>query len=118
MNAIILNRDELRETLTEISLQVTQSVLEQIRAEKPVARQVMTMAQLAEYLQVTNQSIRNWIRRDEKDNPLPVRGVGADPRFNLSEIDEWTRREAARQSENRKKNLESFRTIKQFPANH
>ena len=111
MNAIILNRDELRETLTEISIQVTQSVLEQIRAEKPVARQVMTMAQLAEYLQVTNQSIRNWIRRDENDNPLPLHGVGADPRFHLSEIDEWTRREAARQTEKRKKNRECLPPI-------
>ena len=101
--AIILNQDELRETLTEISLQITQSVLDQIRAENPVARPVMTLAQLADYLQVTTQSIHNWIRRDENDNPLPVRGVGADPRFHLSEIDEWTRREAARQSENRKK---------------
>ena len=111
MNAIILNRDELRETLTAISLEVTQSVLDQIRAETPVARPVMTMAQLADYLQVTTQSIRNWIRRSENDNPLPLHGVGGDPRFHLSEINEWSRREAERQSKKRQKNLECFPPI-------
>lgn len=65
----------------------------------------MTMAQLAEYLQVTAQSIRNWIRRCKTENPLPFHSVGEDPRFHVTEINEWSRREAERQTEKRKKKV-------------
>lgn len=106
MNAIILNKEELRETLTEISLEVSQTIINQIRAETPVVRPVMTMAQLADYLQVSTQSIRNWVRRHHDDNPLPQHGVGGDPRFHFTEINEWSRREAERQFERRRKKSE------------
>lgn len=103
MNAIILNTDDLRQTLSELSLEVSQAIITQLRSEMPVLRPVMTMAQLADYLQVSTQSIRNWIRRDKISNPLPFHAVGGDPRFHLNEINEWTAREAARQSNKRKK---------------
>lgn len=95
MQAIIISREELRATLSEITKEVTQSLVEQIRVENPPARQVMTTAQLAEYLQVSNQSILNWTRRKESDNPLPAHYAGADPRFFLEEVRAWSKHEAA-----------------------
>ena len=95
MQAIIISSEELRAALSEITREVTQSVVDQIRAENPPVRQVMTTAQLAEYLQVSNQSILNWTRRRTNDNPLPAHYAGADPRFFIEEVREWSHREAA-----------------------
>jgi transposase len=54
----------------------------------------MTIKQAAEYLSVTEQSIRNWSNRADDENPFPVHYAGGDPRFIRTEIDLWTEREA------------------------
>lgn len=95
MDAIIISRDDLLAALSLVTREVTESVVEQIRQDNPPARQVMTTAQLAQYFQVSNQSILNWTRRKESDNPLPVNYAGADPRFFLEEVRAWSEREKA-----------------------
>jgi hypothetical protein len=57
-------------------------------------RPVMTLAQLAEHLQVSKTAIQKWVKR--LDHPLPVHYLGADPRFHLSEVNVWSREEAER----------------------
>lgn len=54
----------------------------------------MTVKQLADRWQVTQQSILNGVRREE--NPLPVHYVGGNPRFHLTEVDAWSKAEAIR----------------------
>lgn len=59
----------------------------------------MTKKQLAEYLQVDPQSITNWQNRSE--NPLPHGYVGADPRYYLAEVQQWTRENEKRRRKNK-----------------
>lgn len=94
MNAIILNESELKQTLREMSVEISQTVVSKMLIDSPPARAVMTARQLAEYLQVTERSISVWTRR--KINPLPVGYVGSDPRFFADEVRDWMKREAAR----------------------
>lgn len=54
-----------------------------------VARPVMTRAQLAEYWQVEERSITNWMAHTP--HPLPVHYVGTAPRFHKVEVDVWSR---------------------------
>ena len=54
--------------------------------EKPSLEPLMTRAQVAAYLKVTEASISNWIARAG----FPVRKVGADFRFDRSAVDAWT----------------------------
>ncbi len=49
--------------------------------------EVMTLAQLCQYWQVSQPSINLWINTQG----LPVHYVGADPRFHKSEVDTWSR---------------------------
>jgi predicted DNA-binding transcriptional regulator AlpA len=92
--AIIINQDELKETLSGISKDIISGMFEEIKSSHPPAREVMTLTQLADYWQVTKQSIINWVKRDEF--PLPVHYVGGDPRFHLSEINAWSKMEGLR----------------------
>jgi len=48
---VIISKDDLKKTLTEISREITQTVIIQLRAETQPARELMTLAQTAEYLQ-------------------------------------------------------------------
>ncbi len=59
-------------------------------------RSLITIKELAELWDVSERSIREWITT----NGLPYRRVGADLRFDLTEVDEWTKR-------HRKNNLPS-----------
>ena len=58
------------------------------------SRPVMTMRQLTEYLQVTEQAIFNWIKRSV--NPFPVGYAGGVPRFFVDEVRDWMKDEADR----------------------
>ncbi|GEM_PF-2365099 len=49
---------------------------------------LMTIKDLADYLQVTPRTIRGWIN----NQGLPTRYAGDDPRFDLAEVSEWTKR--------------------------
>lgn len=92
---IVVERDKLQIIIEEIFSQIVGAVVTQIRQESLLPCEVLTTKQLAEFLQVSTQSILNWCRRKENENPLPVRYAGADPRFYKSEIDAWSLREAA-----------------------
>ena len=46
-----------------------------------------TIDEVAEYLRVTKDTIRAWIR----ENKIPNYKVGKQYRFKLSEIDEWVK---------------------------
>ncbi len=92
--AIIISETELKQTLSEISRNIVSEMFAEIKRTHPPQREVMTVKQLAEYWQVTQQSLWNWIKRDE--NRLPVHYVGGDPRFHLSEVDLWSKEEANR----------------------
>ena len=49
---------------------------------------LVTTKELAELLRVSTRSIRKW----KAKKGLPYRCVGADLRFDLAEVDEWTKR--------------------------
>ncbi len=51
-------------------------------------RSLVTIKELAELWDVSERSIRDWIAKEG----LPYRRVGADLRFDLTEVDEWTKR--------------------------
>jgi excisionase family DNA binding protein len=53
--------------------------------KKPDTPEIMTLSQVAEYLQFTTQTIQNKIR----SGGLPVSYRMGDPRFIKKEIDEW-----------------------------
>ena len=46
-----------------------------------------TLDEVAEYLRVTKDTIRTWVR----ENKIPNYKVGKQYRFRLSEIDEWVK---------------------------
>lgn len=65
-------------------------VLEELAKEKGRQAEfppVMTIKQVAAYLQVTEQTVRNKIKQEN----LPVTGRCGDPRFIRSDIDAWLR---------------------------
>ena len=98
---IIISKDVLKQTLVEVASQV----YDQIEYSRPKPREVMTLAQLAEFWQVKKQSILVWVNRAPDENPLPVDYVGSDPRFFYSEIREWSRREKERKFAKRGKQI-------------
>ncbi|MDX2042499.1 MAG: helix-turn-helix domain-containing protein [Acidobacteriota bacterium] len=51
-------------------------------------RSLVTIKELAELWDVSERGIRDWIAKES----LPYRRVGADLRFDLIEVDEWTKR--------------------------
>lgn len=74
----------------EIEASMTRAVavaVEQLAAF--VARPVMTRKQLADYWQVEERSITNWLNC--KAHPLPVHYVGTAPRFHRVEVDQWSK---------------------------
>lgn len=89
--ALIVNEDELKEKLKEIFEEIAPAIIERIR-EKTATRELMTIAQAADYLQCSTQSIVNWSRRPADQNPLPACYAGADPRFYKTELDAWLAR--------------------------
>lgn len=80
MSTVYLEKEDLVQMLRDMSAKVIPT------------REVMTAKQLAEYWQVSKQSVLNWARRP--DSPLPCHFVGADPRFHRDEVNEWSRQEA------------------------
>ncbi len=100
--ALIVNEDELKEKLKEIIEEIAPAIIEQIR-ENNCARELMTIAQAADYLQCSTQSIVNWSRRPANQNPLLACYAGADPRFYKSELDAWLARSGViKQNANKK----------------
>ncbi len=91
--AIIISESELRQQLSEIVRTVVSEIFDEIKNTHPPLREVMTMTQLADYWQVTKQSVMRWTRRE--NFPLPVHYVGGDPRFHLTEVNQWSKDEAA-----------------------
>lgn len=73
---------------------VVAELLEAARAMNQTP-EVMTLAQLAKYWQVTKMSIHNWTRR--KEFPLPIHYTGGNPRYHKIEVDSWSKLEAARE---------------------
>ena len=100
--AIIIDKDELKDLLTEILRESAQSVIFQLRAELSSSAEVMTLAQTANYLQCSIQSIKNWSERGEGENPLPCGNAGADPRFYKSKVDNWLVKEKIFRRKNKK----------------
>ncbi len=49
---------------------------------------LMTLEQVAAYLNYRKRTIQDWIANEG----FPVRRCGADPRFDRAEVDEWTMR--------------------------
>lgn len=85
--------------IEELLLQMVDSVVAQLIEKtnlKPTPG-VMTLQQLAEYWQVSKQSIINWVKREEYS--LPVHYVGGDPRFHLMEVNTWSKSEGIRRLE-------------------
>lgn len=62
---------------------------QQNATQKIAEKALMKIEDVAAYLNVTKRAIRGWIKKDA----FPVRYVGADLRFDLTEVDEWTKRE-------------------------
>jgi hypothetical protein len=54
----------------------------------------MTDKELADYWQVSVDSVRNWTKRT--DDPLPCGSMGEMRRYHRDEADQWARDEAAR----------------------
>jgi PTS system nitrogen regulatory IIA component len=50
-----------------------------------LARPVMKVKEIAEYLRVNSNTVRRWIRKGE----IPAFKVGTDYRFKRDEIDKW-----------------------------
>lgn len=99
--ALIVDKDELKEKLKEIIEEIAPAIIEQIR-EKTATRELMTIAQAADYLQCSTQSIVNWSRRPADQNPLLACYAGADPRFYKTELDAWLVRGGAIKQSTRK----------------
>lgn len=91
---VIINKDELRETLYEFSEQISRTIIEKMTNNSIESRKLMNLAQVADYLQCSKQSVKNWTKRPEDKNPLPMCSAGADPRFFKGEVDLWMREEA------------------------
>lgn len=89
---VIISKDELHKTLAEIA----GKVLDEIEFSRPKPREVMTLAQLAEFWQVRKQTIIVWTKRPRNQNPLPVDYVGSEPRFFYGEIRQWSKVEKER----------------------
>ena len=77
-------------------------------------RDCMDIHQLADYLQCSEQSIRNWQSRT--DNPLPHGYIGADPRYFLAEIREWSHENARRRRKNKSDQAEEKPNAQRKPA--
>ncbi len=92
--ALIVNQNELKEKLKEILEEIVPVIIERARTET-VPRELMTIAQAADYLQCSTQSIVNWSKRSADRNPLVACYAGADPRFRKSELDAWLARGSA-----------------------
>ncbi|MBS3915567.1 MAG: hypothetical protein KG003_13815 [Bacteroidetes bacterium] len=99
---VIIQQDELEQKLEEVAGRV----LDRLEFSRPKPREVMTLAQLADFWQVNKQSILNWMNREPDDNPLPVDYVGSDPRFFYSEIREWSGREKERKFAAKKQKID------------
>lgn len=59
--------------------------------------QLLTAAQAAEFLQLQTRSLYAMVRAARSQvrrpvNPIPFRKVGHELRFQLAELDEWTKR--------------------------
>lgn len=102
--ALIVNQDELKEKLKEIIEEIVPAIIERVKAETSV-RELMTVAQAADYLQCSTQSIINWSKRPADQNPLRPCYAGADPRFHKSELDAWLARGGAIKQNAGAKNL-------------
>lgn len=48
---------------------------------------LLTVEQIAEYLQKSNQSVRSYIR--SKNHPLPAKRIGRDYRIDKTKFSEW-----------------------------
>jgi excisionase family DNA binding protein len=81
-NLVLINKSDLEAMFKDVALKLQSSEI----------REVMTLKQLAEYLQASRQSLLNWTKRS--NHPLPVHYIGADPRFHRSEVDQWSKEEA------------------------
>jgi hypothetical protein len=57
----------------------------------------LTKKEAALYLDVSERSIAEWSARPEKNNPLPCRNAGGEPRFRREDLDAWAERERQRQ---------------------
>lgn len=77
-------------------------------------RDCMDIHQLADYLQCSEQSIRNWQNRS--DNPLPHGYIGADPRYYLAEVQQWTHENAKRRRKNKSDQGEEKPNTQRKPA--
>lgn len=75
--------------LINVFFEVTETEIQAHRqTSKIYDASLMTIKEIAAHLKVTPRSIRTWI----DDDGFPVRYVGADPRFDLAEVEEWTKR--------------------------
>lgn len=96
-------KEDLRDILSEILLGVVKPAMERAKTEEFYFPAIMTLTQLTEYLHVSPQSISNWAKRSEDNNPFPIKYAGGDPRFYQKEVDAWiieeTRRRKLRKNE-------------------
>jgi len=57
----------------------------------------LTRAEAANYLDVSERSIKEWAARAPDQNPFPEVRAGADPRYRRAAVDEWAEAEGRRQ---------------------
>jgi hypothetical protein len=102
-------KDSVREVMRE-ELRID----EDSPAAMNAPRDCMDIHQLADYLQCSEQSIRNWQNRS--DNPLPHGYIGADPRYYLAEVQQWTHENAERRRKNKSDQGEKKAVTNSVPA--
>jgi hypothetical protein len=83
-------------------------------AAEDAPRDCMDIHQVAKYLQCSEQSIRNW--QNLTDHPLPHGYVGADPRYYLAEVQQWTHENAERRRKNKSDQGEEKAVTNSLPA--
>ena len=77
-------------------------------------RDCMDIHQLAHYLQCSEQSIRNW--QNLSDHPLPHGYIGADPRYYLAEVQQWSHENGERRRKNKSDQDEEKASTSPVPA--
>ena len=56
----------------------------------------LTRREAAIYLDISERSIGEWVKRQDDQNPFPESSAGGEPRYRREKIDEWAERENKR----------------------
>ncbi|CAN5644352.1 hypothetical protein BH20ACI4_BH20ACI4_07910 [soil metagenome] len=100
---LLISEKEIEEAILLISEKVILTLEKKYR-QNVYTGELMTISQIAKYLQCSTQSIKNWTDRDEDKNPLIAVNAGADPRYFKGDVDAWLKREREIYSRKKRKN--------------